>query len=111
MAFSWDTSVTTNTQPVFRFYNRKIHQYLFTASGKQYRWLRSATKSPVWRYDGPAFNSSSSPTTATPVFQFDNRKTGTTFLTISNADKATFLSGTKRKGWKFKGIGFYMAHR
>lgn len=110
VAFSWDTSATSNTQPVYRFYNRKIHQYLFTASGKQYRWLRTSKKSPVFRYDGIAFYSSSSPTSATPVFQFSSKKTGTTFLTTSPADKKLFLSATYRKKWTFQGIGFYMAH-
>jgi len=111
VAFSWDTSVTTNTTPVYRFYNRRIQQYLFTASGKMYRWLRSSTKSATWRFDGAVFYASSSPTSATAVYQFANRKTGTTFLTTSRGDKRTFLNAAHRKKWKYQGVGFYMAHR
>lgn len=111
VAFSWDTSATTNTSSVVRFYNRKSKQFLFTASTKDVRWYRSATQSPKWRYDGVAFNCASSPTSATPVYQFKNKKSGMMFFTSSTGDKNSLLSATNRKKWAFKGVGFYMAHR
>jgi hypothetical protein len=109
-AFSWNTSATLNPVPVYRFFNRKTRQYLFTASASQYKALRSKPKSVRWRYESIAFRVSSSATSSTPVYQFNNRKTGAQFLTKSTADKKKYLSATYRKKWVYKGIPFYFVN-
>jgi hypothetical protein len=109
VAFSWDTSNTANKIPVHRFMNRKTRGYVFTSSPSLYAHYTSAALKPKWRYEGVAFRVSSKVASATPVYQFNNRKTGLPFLTSSVSDKNTYLSATNKKKWVYKGIAFYLA--
>jgi len=110
VAFSWDTSATANTGSVVRFYNRKSKQFLFTASAKEVRWYQSASQRSKWRYDGVAFRCATSPASATPVYQFKNKKSGMMFFTSSTGERNGLRSAANRKKWTYRGVGFYMAH-
>ena len=110
-AFSYDTSATANNTAVVRFYNRKTKQYLLTASSNTIASLRSASKRARWRFEGTAFKCSMSPTSATAVYQFKNKKSGMYFLTTSTGDVKSMKSSANRKKWSYSGVVFYMAHR
>jgi hypothetical protein len=110
LAFSVNTSTTVPADlPVYRFYNRSKHTYLFTASSKEYRWYRSKSKAKTWRFDGAPFVGTTQATGTTTVYRFKNKKTGFDFLTASRSQRDQYRSAKYRKSWTDKGVAFHLA--
>jgi hypothetical protein len=106
VAYGLDTSATSMTTPLYRFFNKKTGTHFYTASGAE-KDAVIARLSGLYAFEGVAYNVSSDPSGSTPVHRFFNKKTGTHFYTASEAEKANViarLSGT----YGYEGIGFYL---
>lgn len=110
LAFSWNTSNTANSVPVYRFLNRKTRGYMFTASQATYTRYTTTLKA-TWRYEGLAFMASRQQVAgSTPVYLFINKKTGLPFLTSLEKGRKKFLSASYKTKWTYKGIAYWIAH-
>jgi Repeat of unknown function (DUF5648) len=110
VAFRWNTAAAANSHPVYRFQNRKTGGYLFTSSESMRRGLRTKKKAKTWRYQGVAFRCSFTRTSATPVYQFNYKKTGVPFYTTSSSERNKYLTKSYRKKWASKGVPFSFAN-
>jgi len=108
VAFSWNTSNTANSVPVYRLMNRKTRGYLFTASVSTYTRLTSKAYAAKWRYEGVGFWASNDPKAGKAVYQFNNKKTGLAFLTTSTSERDKFRTSAYKKTWIYKGVPYWL---
>jgi hypothetical protein len=97
-----------NGSPLYRFYNRKNGTHFYTASTAEYEHVKSALAS-TYTYDGPVYNVSAKPLAgATPVHRFFNKKNGSHFYTISEAEKDA-VSSKLSNVYTYEGPAFFLA--
>jgi hypothetical protein len=83
VAYSVPSDPTTQTTPVYRFYNRRAGSHFYTISADE-RDQVIARWPAIYTYEGVAYSVPSDPTTqTTPVYRFYNRRAGSHFYTIS----------------------------
>ncbi|MDO8915833.1 MAG: hypothetical protein Q7W16_07115 [Coriobacteriia bacterium] len=109
VAFTIDTSGTTNVSPLYRLYNTRTGRYTFTASTSErdkllrLRYRRRA----YYRLQGvTTLVSLTAEPGASPVYRLYNTRKNTFYFATSLA-QANSLLRIRRGGWKSKGIAFY----
>ncbi len=108
--FSWDTSVTAGTVPVYRFRNKITRKFSFTTSKTKYDARRTAAGRLVWTYQGVAYRVSRTKTTGSvTVYLFKYRRTGGYSYTTSAKTVARYKTDAKfRARWKYYGVAYYL---
>jgi hypothetical protein len=109
VAFTIDTSATSNTAPLYRLYNERSGRYTFTASvSERDKLLRLRyAKKPYYHVDGvTTYVSLTATQGATPVYRLFNTRRNTFYLTRSLA-WANTLVRIRFGGWKSRGVAFY----
>ena len=97
-----------NGSPLYRFYNRKNGTHFYTASASEVEHVKSALAS-TYTYDGPVYNVSAKPLAgAIPVHRFFNKKNGSHFYTISEAEKDA-VSSKLSNVYTYEGPAFFLA--
>ena len=93
------SQATTN---VYRLYNVKSKEHLYTADENEYKILPK--KSKDWRQEGVNFKAYKKLDSKTkPVYRVYNKKSGEHLLTADSNEKKVLVS----RGWSDEGIAFY----
>ena len=96
------SAATVKNVPVYRVYNKKTGEHLYTTSKYEYTQLPKQDKN--WRDESLVWNASS---TGTPVYRVYNKKTGEHLWTASKYEANVLVS----RGWRLEGgkngIAFY----
>ena len=88
------------TVNVYRLYNRKTSEHLYTTSLTEYNEL-PYTSFGTWRREGVAWVAPKK--SSTPVYRLYNKKLGDHHYTTSKKERDSLT----RKGWKYEGVAFY----
>jgi hypothetical protein len=109
-AFSVDSSATTGTVPLYRFYNRKTGRHSFVTSHATYLSRRTTAGKKTWTYNGVAFRvATHSSKGAATVWGLKNIKTGVWYFTSSSSAVKKFrTSSYHESGWRYRGIAWYL---
>lgn len=89
------TIIPAKTDAVFRLYNTKNGDHLFTTSNKEANDLAKSG----WKYEGIGWYQDPH---GSPVYRLYNRKTGEHFYTASSNEKDSLV----KAGWKYEGVAF-----
>ena len=87
--------------PVYRLYNKKTSEHLYTINYGEFRDLPKITKGD-WVQEGIAWRAPKS--SKTPVYRLYNKKSGDHHYTISKQEANTLV---KRHGWTLETTAFY----
>lgn len=98
-------STTPATVAVYRLYNKRTSEHLYTRSKGEYDKLPVMTKGD-WRQEGVAWKAPSK--SALPVYRLYNLRSGDHHYTTSPGEKSSLL---KTGDWRDEGIAFYSAAR
>ena len=91
------------TRPIFRMYNTRTSEHLYTTSAKEYSSCGSGNYSD-WEREGIAWRAPKK--SSRPVYRLYNVKSGDHHYTTSAGERSKLLaSGT----WRDEGIAFYSA--
>jgi len=106
VAFALDESAPANDSPLYRFFNFKQGTHFYTADeGEKNNII--ATLGNVYRYDGPAFNVSLTPSAgAQPVYRFYNIRKNVHFYTASLAERDSIVAHLGYI-YRYEGEAFY----
>ncbi len=98
--------VVEDMRPVYRFYNLRTGVHFFTASeGEKTSVMRYLSRS--FRYEGVAYSyNASNPDNGMPLYRFYNIRTGSHFYTISEGEKASLMTPSATRTWRFEGIAY-----
>ena len=88
------------TVNVYRLYNRKTSEHLYTTSKKEYDTLPYRTHGD-WMCEGVAWIAPKK--SSTPVFRLYNKGLGDHHYTTSKGERDALT----RKGWRYEGVAFY----
>ncbi len=95
------------TAPLYRFYNKKNGSHFYTVSEAEKAKI-IASYGATYAYEGVAYdvflNDRGSP--AVPVYRFYNKKNGSHFYTISEAEKS-MVQMNHGATYQYEGIAFY----
>jgi hypothetical protein len=109
IVFSWDTSATSGSVPVYRFRNKLTHAYSFTSSASLLKSRTSKKGAETWAYQGVAFKVARASTTgAVRVWRFRDRLTGAVFLTSSSTTAAGKTTQSAKRDWRDEGVVYYL---
>lgn len=108
VAYSINASNTTNTVPLYRFWNKKNGTHFYTASEAEKNDVL-ARLSGVYRLDGVAYYVSSVATSSTPVYRFYNMRLGTHFYTASPAERDSVASNLGSI-YRLEGVAYYIGN-
>ena len=89
------------TAPVYRLYNRKTSEHLYTINYGEFRDLPKITKGD-WVQEGIAWYAPK--TSKTPVYRLYNKKSGDHHYTTSKQEADTLV---KKHGWTLETTAFY----
>ena len=94
------------TVNVYRLYNRKTSEHLYTTNKAEYDSLPFKTRG-AWRWEGVAWRAPKK--SSTPVYRLYNKGLGDHHYTTSKKERDNLT----RKGWRYEGVAFYSddAHR
>ena len=107
-AYSVNTLNPANNAPLYRFYNKVNGTHFYTASEDEKNNV-IATSGKIYTYDGPAYNVSLTPApSATTVYRFYNRASGTHFYTASPAERDSIIAKLS-EAYSLEGVAFYLA--
>ena len=101
-----DTSDSTNSSPLYRFYNFHKGVHFYTASEAEKNNVQ-ANLASTYRFEGPAYNISLTPTSI-PIHRFYNVKTGAHFYTATQGER-DYVIRHSGYTWRYEGIGSYIA--
>lgn len=106
-AMVFDSTSSLNNQALYRFYNLRTGTHFYTASETEKANIIN-TMASVYRYDGPAYNVSLSPSAGLTVYRFYNVRTGAHFYTASQAERDSTIA---RLGsiFHYEGPAYYLA--
>ena len=88
------------TVNVYRLYNRKTSEHLYTTSLTEYDTLAFSSNG-TWRREGVAWVAPKK--SSTPVYRLYNKGLGDHHYTTSKGERDALT----RKGWRYEGIAFY----
>ena len=104
VAYQINETNPVNNQPLWRFFNMRTGAHFYTASNAE-RDNVSLTLSSTYRFEGPAYNVST--TTGIPVYRFFSMRTGNHFYTASVAERDHVIL-TLSSIYRFEGPAFYL---
>ncbi len=108
VAYKVNNANPVNSQPLYRFYNKKNGSHFYTANAAEKASVE-ANLSAIYRYEGIAYKVSTSPTPgSTTVYRFFNKKNGSHFYTADPAEKDN-VAATLSSVYTLEGPGFYLA--
>ena len=85
---------------VYRLYNRKTSEHLYTTSKKEYDTLPTSSRGQ-WAQEGVAWVAPKK--SSAPVYRLYNRGLGDHHYTTSKGERDALT----RKGWRYEGVAFY----
>lgn len=107
--YSYPTQVAGSTA-VYRFYNFTQGVHFYTSNEQEFRTVRD-TAASTFRYEGIAYYSLPSETTAsTPVQRFYKFRQGVHFYT-SNQAEANALKNTASATYRYEGVSYYLPNQ
>lgn len=105
-AYTINLANPNNTMPVYRFYDIKAGVHLYTADPVERDHVITALGN-VYRYEGPAYNVSTTSVNAFPVYRFYNLQAGVHFYTASEAERIN-VQTTLYRVYRYEGPAFYV---
>ena len=108
VAYSVNTANPANNTPLYRFFNLNTGTHFYTASAAEKDSV-IANLGGVYRFEGVAYNVSSSPVGATAVYRFYNVTNGTHFYTASVAERDS-VQANLGAIYRLEGPAFYLAN-
>ena len=105
-AYTINLNNPANTLPVFRFYNFRQGVHFYTASPVE-RDQVIKVLGGTYRYEGPAYNVSTTSANAFPVYRFYNFRQGVHFYT-ANAAEMWNVANTLSSVYRYEGISYYV---
>lgn len=98
-----DDEFHTNTTAIYRLYNWRTSEHLYTSSRIEYNALPDATDGD-WQQEGVAWRAPKSG--SMPVYRLYNKVSGDHHYTTSAGERDLLVS---RHGWTSEGVAFYSA--
>lgn len=105
VAYTLNTSNMANSQPLWRFYNRRTGTHLYTADPAEKATIL-ATLGSIYSLDGMAYRVSM--TTGTPVHRFYSPSKGVHFYSADPAEVA-YVQAHLGAIWRYEGPAFDLA--
>jgi hypothetical protein len=107
IAYTVDTSSTSLTQGLHRFYSVRSGTHFYTASDAEKNDV-IARLSSTFRYEGVAYRVSPAPVAgAAAVYRFYRVRTGTHFYTVDADEKARVIA-TMGAEYHYEGVAYYV---
>ena len=107
-AYWVNTANPTNTQPLYRFYNKKNGSHFYTASAEEADNVK-AQFAATYTFEGPVYNVSTAAEGCTPMYRFFNKKNGSHFYTTSAEERDSVIAKYPTT-YAYEGVAYFIGN-